>query len=150
MESIHRWAWWFAVLTTFTGAIGILLTGTVVDNWYLWAVKHHVAPEYPKQNVLSAQELERLRGRYAGRLKGGYPTYSVPQIAAPVDAPAAPGTTPGTAPATAVPAAPAVAPTAAQGVPAPTPPTPTATVPASRPAPATTPAAPATPAGRKP
>ena len=27
--------------------IGILLTGTVVDNWYLWAVKHGVAPPYP-------------------------------------------------------------------------------------------------------
>ncbi len=47
MESIHRWAWWFAVLTPLTGGIGILLTGTVVDNWYLWAVKHHVAPAYP-------------------------------------------------------------------------------------------------------
>jgi len=46
-ESIHRWAWWFAVLTTLTGGIGILLTGTVVDNWYLWAVKHDFAPEYP-------------------------------------------------------------------------------------------------------
>jgi photosynthetic reaction center M subunit len=23
------------------------LTGTVVDNWYLWAVKHGVAPAYP-------------------------------------------------------------------------------------------------------
>jgi photosynthetic reaction center M subunit len=46
-ESIHRWAWWFAVLTTLTGGIGILLTGTVVDNWYLWAVKHGVAPGYP-------------------------------------------------------------------------------------------------------
>jgi photosynthetic reaction center M subunit len=47
MESIHRWAWWFAVLTPLTGGIGILLTGTVVDNWYLWAVKHGVAPSYP-------------------------------------------------------------------------------------------------------
>ena len=47
MESIHRWAWWFAVLTCITGGIGILLTGTVVDNWYLWAVKHGVAPAYP-------------------------------------------------------------------------------------------------------
>ena len=47
MESIHRWAWWFAVLTTLVGGIGILLTGTVVDNWYLWAVKHGVAPAYP-------------------------------------------------------------------------------------------------------
>ncbi len=45
-ESIHRWAWWFAVLTTFTGGIGILLTGTVVDNWYLWAQQHHYAPTY--------------------------------------------------------------------------------------------------------
>lgn len=48
MESVHRWAWWFAVLTTFTGGLGILLTGTVVDNWYLWAVKHGVAPGYPE------------------------------------------------------------------------------------------------------
>jgi len=47
MESIHRWAWWFAVLCPLCGGIGILLTGTVVDNWYLWAVKHHVAPIYP-------------------------------------------------------------------------------------------------------
>ena len=47
MESIHRWAWWFAVLTTLTGGIGILLSGTVVDNWYLWGVQHHIAPAYP-------------------------------------------------------------------------------------------------------
>ena len=46
-ESIHRWAWWFAVLTPITGGIGILLTGTVVDNWYLWAVEHRFAPQYP-------------------------------------------------------------------------------------------------------
>ena len=45
-ESIHRWAWWFAVLCPLTGGIGILLTGTAVDNWYLWAVKHNFAPEY--------------------------------------------------------------------------------------------------------
>jgi photosynthetic reaction center M subunit len=47
VESIHRWAWWFAVLCPLTGGIGILLTGTAVDNWYLWAVKHGVAPSYP-------------------------------------------------------------------------------------------------------
>ena len=47
MESIHRWAWWFAVLCPICGGIGILLTGTVVDNWYLWAIKHGVAPPYP-------------------------------------------------------------------------------------------------------
>jgi len=48
MESIHRWGWWFAVLCPLTGGIGILLSGTVVDNWYLWAVKHGVAPSYPQ------------------------------------------------------------------------------------------------------
>ncbi|MCC6007167.1 MAG: photosynthetic reaction center subunit M [Rhodobacteraceae bacterium] len=46
MEGIHRWAWWFAVLTPITGGIGILLTGTVVDNWYLWAVEKNFAPSY--------------------------------------------------------------------------------------------------------
>ena len=46
-ESWHRWGWWFAVLVTLTGGIGILLTGTVVDNWYLWGVKHGIAPSYP-------------------------------------------------------------------------------------------------------
>jgi photosynthetic reaction center M subunit len=45
-ESIHRWAWWFAVLTPITGGIGIILTGTVVDNWYLWAVEKNFAPAY--------------------------------------------------------------------------------------------------------
>ncbi len=44
MESIHRWAWWFAVLVTLTGGIGILLTGTVVDNWFVWAQDHGYAP----------------------------------------------------------------------------------------------------------
>jgi photosynthetic reaction center M subunit len=46
MEGIHRWAWWFAVLTPITGGIGILLTGTVVDNWFIWAQEHNFAPEY--------------------------------------------------------------------------------------------------------
>ena len=46
MEGIHRWAWWFAVLTTLTGGIGILLTGTVVDNWYVWALERGFGPTY--------------------------------------------------------------------------------------------------------
>ena len=44
MEGIHRWAWWFAVLVPITGGIGILLTGTVVDNWFVWAQDHGYAP----------------------------------------------------------------------------------------------------------
>ncbi len=47
-ESIHRWAWWFAFLTCVTGGIGILLTGTVVDNWYLWGLEHGLVPQYPE------------------------------------------------------------------------------------------------------
>ncbi|MGF1543801.1 MAG: photosynthetic reaction center subunit M [Parvularculaceae bacterium] len=43
MESIHRWAWWFAILTTLTGGIGILLTGTVVDNWFFWGTENGFA-----------------------------------------------------------------------------------------------------------
>ncbi len=57
MESIHRWAWWFAVLTTLTGGIGILLTGTVVDNWHDWAVQHHFAIEYPATGVVDPATL---------------------------------------------------------------------------------------------
>jgi photosynthetic reaction center M subunit len=47
MESIHRWAYWFAILCPITGGIGILLTGTVVDNWYEWGIKHGIAPLDP-------------------------------------------------------------------------------------------------------
>ncbi len=57
MESIHRWAWWFAVLTTVTGGIGILLTGTVVDNWYLWAQEHGYASLYPDTGVIDPATL---------------------------------------------------------------------------------------------
>ena len=46
MEGIHRWAWWFAVLCTLTGGIGILLTGTVVDNWFVWAQEHGYGAEF--------------------------------------------------------------------------------------------------------
>jgi photosynthetic reaction center M subunit len=51
-ESIHRWIFWFATLTTLCGGIGILLTGTVVDNWYLWGVKHDLAAPYPQMYAL--------------------------------------------------------------------------------------------------
>jgi photosynthetic reaction center M subunit len=47
--SIHYWAWWFAVLCVITGAIGLLLSGTVIHDWYAWAEKAHiVAPLDPK------------------------------------------------------------------------------------------------------
>ncbi|MBL3570625.1 photosynthetic reaction center subunit M [Rhodovulum sp. BSW8] len=54
MEGIHRWAWWFAVLTPLTGGIGILLTGTVVDNWYIWAQEHNFVTEYTQPYGIDA------------------------------------------------------------------------------------------------
>lgn len=47
MESIHRWAWWFALLCPLVGGIGILLSGTVVDNWYLWGMHHGLVTPPP-------------------------------------------------------------------------------------------------------
>jgi len=35
--SIHLWAFWFAWLMGTTGAIGILLTGTIIPDWFQWA-----------------------------------------------------------------------------------------------------------------
>ncbi|PTW44828.1 MULTISPECIES: photosynthetic reaction center subunit M [Rhodovulum] len=54
MEGIHRWAWWFAVLTPLTGGIGILLTGTVVDNWFIWAQEHNFVTEYTQPYGIDA------------------------------------------------------------------------------------------------
>ena len=36
-KSIHDWCWWFATLTAVTGGIGLLLSGTVIMDWFTWA-----------------------------------------------------------------------------------------------------------------
>jgi photosynthetic reaction center M subunit len=72
-ESIHRWAFWFATLTTLTGGIAILLTGTAVDNWFLWAQKHGVAPSYPVQYAMTPEQAPYLRGQYAGTSPDSFP-----------------------------------------------------------------------------
>ena len=73
VESIHRWAWWFAVLCPLTGGIGILLTGTVVDNWYLWARQARrravLPPGLPAASSIRPRlHGERRRPRAPGRL----------------------------------------------------------------------------------
>jgi len=73
MESIHRWAFWFATLTTLTGGIGILLTGTAVDNWFLWAQKHGVAPSYPVLYAAAPEQAPYLRGQYYGTSPDSFP-----------------------------------------------------------------------------
>ena len=57
MESIHRWAWWFAVLVTLTGGIGIMLTGTVVDNWQEWAGRHGFGTQTVTQTAASTPSM---------------------------------------------------------------------------------------------
>jgi len=36
-KTIHDWSWWFATLTGITGGIGILLSGTLIYDWFAWA-----------------------------------------------------------------------------------------------------------------
>ncbi len=38
--TIYRGAWWFAVFCPVLAGIGLLVTGTVVDNWFVWSVEH--------------------------------------------------------------------------------------------------------------
>ncbi|NJK78817.1 MAG: photosynthetic reaction center subunit M [Chloroflexaceae bacterium] len=44
--SIHLWAFWFAWLCGFTGAIGVLLSGTLVFDWFQWAIEAQI--NYPQ------------------------------------------------------------------------------------------------------
>ncbi len=46
-KSIHTWAIWFAAGVAITGGIGVLLTGTVINDWFDWAVQSgFVAPPF--------------------------------------------------------------------------------------------------------
>jgi photosynthetic reaction center M subunit len=36
-KTIHQWCWWFAALTAITGGIGLLLSGTLIMDWFAWA-----------------------------------------------------------------------------------------------------------------
>lgn len=44
--SIHLWAFWFAWLCGVTGAIGVLLSGTLVSDWFQWAIDARI--NYPQ------------------------------------------------------------------------------------------------------
>lgn len=45
-KSIHDWLWWFAVGVVLSSGIGILSTGVVTDNWYVWGVDHGTVKQY--------------------------------------------------------------------------------------------------------
>jgi photosynthetic reaction center M subunit len=39
-KTIHDWLLWFSMGVVLAGALGIITTGTVTKNWYVWAVDH--------------------------------------------------------------------------------------------------------------
>jgi photosynthetic reaction center M subunit/photosynthetic reaction center L subunit len=45
--NIHVWAWWFAALTGITGAIGLLMSGNLVPNWFAWAQDAQIVAPWP-------------------------------------------------------------------------------------------------------
>jgi photosynthetic reaction center M subunit len=45
-KSIHDWLWWFAVGVVLSSGIGILSTGVVTNNWYVWGVDHGTVKQY--------------------------------------------------------------------------------------------------------
>jgi photosynthetic reaction center M subunit len=45
-KTIHDWLWWFSVGTVVSSALGIILTGTVVPDWYVWGVQHGWVQQY--------------------------------------------------------------------------------------------------------
>lgn len=47
--SIHVWAFWFAWLCGITGAIGVILSGTLVNNWFQWAIEAGINFPQPMQ-----------------------------------------------------------------------------------------------------
>jgi photosynthetic reaction center M subunit len=45
-KSIHDWLWWFAVGVVLSSGVGILSTGVVTNNWYVWGVDHGTVKQY--------------------------------------------------------------------------------------------------------
>ncbi len=45
--TIHLWIVWFAMFTMIFGIIGVLLSGTAVQNWYDWGLHHNLTYPYP-------------------------------------------------------------------------------------------------------
>ncbi len=45
-KSIHDWLWWFSVGVVLASGIGILSTGLVTNDWYVWGVDHGTVKQY--------------------------------------------------------------------------------------------------------
>ena len=45
-KTIHDWLWWFSVGTVLSSAIGIISTGTITHDWYVWGVDNGWVQQY--------------------------------------------------------------------------------------------------------
>jgi photosynthetic reaction center M subunit len=45
-KTIHDWLYWFSVGTVLASAIGIIVTGPIVKDWYVWGVDHGWVQQY--------------------------------------------------------------------------------------------------------
>jgi photosynthetic reaction center M subunit len=45
-KTIHDWLWWFSVGTVLASSIGIIVTGPIVKDWYVWGVDHGWVQQY--------------------------------------------------------------------------------------------------------
>ncbi len=45
-KTIHDWLLWFAMGTVIASAIGIIVTGPIVKDWYVWGVDHGWVQQY--------------------------------------------------------------------------------------------------------
>ncbi len=45
-KTIHDWLLWFSMGTVLASAIGIIETGTIVKDWYVWGVDHGQVQQY--------------------------------------------------------------------------------------------------------
>jgi len=45
-KTIHDWLLWFSMGTVLASAIGIMSTGTIVNDWYVWSVDHGLVQQY--------------------------------------------------------------------------------------------------------
>jgi photosynthetic reaction center M subunit len=45
-KTIHDWLYWFGVGVVLSSAIGIITTGPIVKDWYVWGVDHGWVQQY--------------------------------------------------------------------------------------------------------
>jgi photosynthetic reaction center M subunit len=45
-KTIHDWLYWFSAGVVLSSALGIFVTGTVVQDWYVWGVDHGWVAQY--------------------------------------------------------------------------------------------------------